>query len=472
MIFNSFEFLWLFPIIFVVYYLFTNKKIINKYWDKLGNYFLLIISYLLYIKYKPIYALILLGITAITYLLALYIEKKRFCNKKKNLVILGIVLTLIPLLVFKYYNFINNSLTDFFELFGIKIGLPGLNWIIPLGISFFSLQAIGYLYDVYKGRFNAEHNWCDYMLFISFFPQIASGPISKAKDLLPQIKKKRQFNYLQAVQGLKWLLWGMFMKVVVADSLGQGVDLVYNDYSGNNGGTCFITALSYTFQIYCDFAGYSFMAVGVGEILGFELINNFRRPFLSQSITEFWHRWHISLSLWLKDYVYIPLGGSRCSKLKNYWNILVTFVVSGLWHGANWTFIFWGLIQGIAQIIEKFFGVSKIQSKGIIKFSRIILTYLIFSFSLIFFRLPTLDDSFNVIVKIFTDFSTNVSFASYWCILIFVVSIKDIIDEYEIKSLKLLHSKYLLIRWFTYIVLVSWIAISGVYGGHFIYSGF
>lgn len=191
------------------------------------------------------------------------------------------------------------------------------------------------------------------MLFVSFFPQIMSGPISKAKDLLPQIKTCRKFDATMATQGLKWFVWGLFLKVMMADRLGMYVDKVLDNYIFNSGTSCLLAVVYYSFQIYGDFAGYSFMAMGVGKLMGFNLINNFQRPYLSTSITDFWRRWHISLSTWLKDYVYIPLGGSRCSKGRNYWNIFVTFLVSGIWHGANWTFIFWGILHGMFQVIEK-----------------------------------------------------------------------------------------------------------------------
>jgi alginate O-acetyltransferase complex protein AlgI len=326
--------------------------------------------------------------------------------------------------------------------------------------------------DVYLKRIKAEHNWWDYMLFVSFFPQIASGPISKAKDLLPQIKANRAFNYNQAVQGLKWLLWGMFIKVVVADSMGERVDIVYNDYINNGGVTCLITSFLYSFQIYCDFAGYSFMAVGVGELMGFELINNFRRPYFSMTVTEFWHRWHISLSTWLKDYIYIPLGGNRCSKIRNYWNIFITFLVSGIWHGANWTFIVWGMLHGIFQIIEKMLGLSKKKSFGVIKWIRIILAFIIVDFTWIFFRMPSLTDAIKFISHILSNFEYSFEGLPYRFLLILIVLIKDIADEYDIKKMRLMHSENVIVRWVTYLVLISFICISGVYGGQFIYSGF
>ncbi len=472
MIFNSFEFLWLFPIIFCVYYFVTYKTSRCGHWHKLSNIFLIAVSYGLYLKWKPVYALVLFGVTIVTYLTALKIERDKAYGQKKYLIVGGICLTVLPLLVFKYYNFINNTLENALGGVGISLGLPGHNWAMPLGISFFTLQAIGYLADVYLKRIKAEHNWWDYMLFVCFFPQIASGPISKAIDLLPQIKSEREFKEKQFVQGLKWLLWGMFLKVVVADRLALNVNDAYIHMLTNSGLMLFMASVFYAFEVYCDFAGYSFMALGVGEILGFELINNFRQPFFSQSITEFWRRWHISLSTWLKDYIYIPLGGSRCSKTKNYWNILVTFIVSGFWHGANWTFLVWGSLHGIFQVIEKHLGLNRKQSKNGIKLVRIVITFLLFSFSMIFFYMPTLHDAFYVIDKIFTDFSGSISSWTSCFVFSAIVIFKDLMDEYDVKPLRLLHSRYLLVRWSTYLFLMVSIMVLGVYGGQFIYSGF
>jgi alginate O-acetyltransferase complex protein AlgI len=472
MLFNSFEFLWIFPIIFCLYYFVISRQRFIQTYPQIGNLFLIIISYSLYIKWKPIFVLVLLWVTAVTYFSARKIEKDKAFGKSKYLIIAGVLLAILPLLIFKYYNFVTAQLEFVLGIFGFEPGLPGLNWAMPLGISFFTLQAVGYLVDVYLRRIKAEHNWWHYMLFVSFFPQIASGPISKAKDLLPQIKSGRKFNYSQAVQGLKWLLWGMFMKVVVADTLGQYIDIVFNDYQGNGGVSLVVASFFYAFQIYCDFAGYSFMAVGVGELLGFELINNFRRPYFSQTVTEFWHRWHISLSIWLKDYIYIPLGGNRCSRKRNYFNIFITFLISGIWHGANWTFIVWGMLHGLFQVVEKALGLNKVKSVGIKRFMRIVFTFVLVDFAWIFFRMPSLQDAIGVIEHIFTHPSTSFGGLAFSLFLTTIVLVKDVADEFDIKELRLLHSKYAVIRWFAYFFLLSFIAISGVYGGQFIYSGF
>lgn len=316
------------------------------------------------------------------------------------------------------------------------------------------------------------------MLFVSFFPQILSGPISKAKDLLPQIKADRAFDYDKAVQGLKWLLWGMFLKVVMADRLGLYVDTVFDNYNNNSGFSCLLASVFYTFQIYGDFAGYSLMAIGVGRLMGFDLVNNFNHPYLSRSITDFWRRWHISLSTWLKDYVYIPLGGSRCSKIRCYWNIFVTFLVSGIWHGANWTFIVWGIMHGVFQIIEKALGVQKCESKKLIVIiPRILVTFILVNFAWLVFRMPTIEDAWNCFVKMFTDFRTPylppLRDAIYSVCSILVVVFSDIWSEVTNKSGLMLYNKNMLVRWIAYITLIISIVLFGVLdSGQFIYVSF
>ncbi len=404
MIYNSFLFLVCFPLIFLLYYLIPSK------YQKGRNIFLLVVSYVLYINWKPVYALILLGITGITFFSSLQIERRR--EHAKRTMIIGVILGLLPLLFYKYFNFINEQVYELLSLFGLRYELKGLNWAVPVGISFFTFQAIGYVWDVYYKRINAERDFLTYALFISFFPSILSGPINKAALVIPQLKNLRPyFDYAKAVEGLKMILWGMFMKVVVADRMGLYVDTVLPNYMNYTGITCFAASIFYTIQIYGDFAGYSLMAIGIGKTLGFELTENFRRPYFAVSVTEFWRRWHISLSTWLKDYVYIPLGGSRCSKIRNYWNIFVTFLVSGIWHGANWTFIVWGIWHGLFQILEKMLGQQKCNYGWLGKSIKILVTFLLVNFAWIFFRMPTLGDACGVIARIF-DTSLPMTFFS------------------------------------------------------------
>ena len=431
MLFNSFNFWIIFPFIFLFFWIIPSKQQLTK------KIFLITISYLLYINWDAAYSLILLGITLITFYGAKVISNTPTIHKRHILIALFTTLAFLPLLIFKYYNFIITSVTQILTDIGFRFELPGLNWAIPIGISFFSFQAIGYLLDVYHNRIKAEHNIIDYTLFVSFFPQITSGPISKAEDLIPQLKNLKPFEYAKAASGLKFLLWGMFLKVVVADRLGIFVNAVYENYQFYSGIDCFIASVFYSIQIYGDFAGYSLMALGIAKCLGIDLINNFERPYLATSITSFWKRWHISLTQWLTRQIYIPLGGSRTSKIKTYRNILITFIVSGIWHGANWTFIIWGAFHGIIQIIEKALSIQKETHKNkLIAIIRIIITFLLVNFAWIIFRIPSIDETWDIITKIFTSFSgdilanTNNSDKLLMLTGILILLIKEITEEF------------------------------------------
>ena len=483
MTFNSFVFWLVFPVIFGVYWLIPAK--LNQ-WRKV---FLLVTSYVLYMNYKPAFALVLLGVTLVTYwggqILELRVESEDLKvdekKRRKRLAWCFALLGMLPLLVFKYYNFLNDSISAGLASVGLQFALPGLNWAIPVGISFFTFQAVGYMLDVYHGRVKAEKNLLDYLLFVSFFPQVMSGPISKADELLPQIKNPHKFEYEQGKQGLKYLLWGMFIKLVIADRLGLFVDTVYANYIHYSGSTCFIASIFYTIQIYCDFAGYSLMAIGIARTLGFNLINNFRRPYLAVSITDFWKRWHISLTRWLTQQVYIPLGGSRCSKVRTYWNIFVTFLVSGIWHGANWTFIVWGCMHGLFQIVEKALGWQKYEGTNwAVKVIRICATFLLVNFAWIFFRMPSIDGAWGVLYKIFTGFGVIDPSEFGGSVLLLLVTgflglvlltFKDLRDEFFPNKMMFLESKS--VRWSIYVVLFCIVLLFGdLDGSSFIYVSF
>ena len=372
-------------------------------------------------------------------------------------------------------NFLNNSLTDGLAAIGLQFSLPGLNWAVPVGISFFTFQAVGYMLDVYHGRIKAERNLIDYVLFVSFFPQIASGPISKADELLPQIKKERTFNYAQAVSGLKYLLWGMFLKVVLADRAGIYVDTVFGTYEKFSGAGCALASVLYSIQIYADFAGYSLMAVGIGKTLGFYLINNFKRPYFAVSVTDFWRRWHISLTRWLTQQIYIPLGGSRCSKARNYWNVFVTFMVSGIWHGANWTFIVWGILHGVCQIIEKMYGWNKKEFKGIGKLARIGLTFLIVTIAWTIFRSPSIGETFGYFARYLSTSGTLIAEGStlvYIIMALIPVVLYEVMSEFFPAIYSKLYSKQWL-RWCAYLAVFTMMMLIGVFdGSSFIYVSF
>ena len=391
-----------------------------------------------------------------------------------------VLLGLLPLLVFKYYNFLNDSLSAGLSAIGLKFAMPGLNWAVPVGISFFTFQAVGYMLDVYHGRIKAEKDLLDYVLFVSFFPQVTSGPISTAEDLMPQIKATHTFDYDKGRQGLKWLLWGMFIKLVVADRLGIFVDTVYGNYIYYNGTACFAASIFYTIQIYCDFAGYSLMTIGIARTLRFNLIDNFRRPYLAISITDFWKRWHISLTRWLTRQVYIPLGGSRCSKSRTYLNIIITFLVSGIWHGANWTFIFWGLIHGMLQVMEKALGWQKYEGRNMaVKTGRICVTFLLVNIAWVFFRMPSIGDAFAVIGKMLTDpgfFDIREGFGNAAGVMmafigLFILVFKEVREEFFVDRMRWLNAP--VVRWACYVVIFCLIISIGVLdSSQFIYVSF
>ena len=484
MLFNSLRFLLLFPLIFGIHWVIPSK------WNQIRKVFLILVSYLLYMNWKPAYAILLFGVTLITYwggqifdsgveaeALKVFGSKDIDVKRRKRLVWLFTFLALLPLLVFKYYNFLNVNLTRGLAAVGLDFALPGLNWAVPVGISFFSFQAVGYMLDVYHGRIKAEKNFVDYVLFVSFFPQIASGPISKADELLPQIKKERTFDYAQAVSGLKYLLWGMFLKVVLADRAGIYVDTVFEAYEKFSGLGCFVASVLYSFQIYADFAGYSLMAVGIAKVLGFNLIDNFKRPYFATSVTAFWKRWHISLTRWLTQQIYIPMGGSRCSKVRNYWNILVTFLVSGIWHGANWTYIVWGCLHGVFQIIERAFGWNKKESQGVGKILRILVTFTLVTLTWVVFRSPTIGDAFGVIGQFFSIngrlIADDAGSQLFYCfVAILLLVFYEILLEFRPYVYHRI-TRSVPVRWALYLFVFGMIVLVGVHdGSSFIYVSF
>ena len=479
MFFNSFNFWLIFPFIFVIYWVISVK------FNRVRNFFLLAASYLLYMNWNPSFAIVMLGVTVICYWGGLILDNQEDGKKKKILCWCFAILGLLPLLAFKYYNFFNENLTSFLELVGLHFALPGLNWAIPVGISFFTFQSVGYLLDVYKKRVPTEKKFEDFALFVSFFPQVTSGPISTAKELIPQIKTPHVFCYKQGRDGLKMLLWGMFLKLALADRIGIYVDTVYTNYVHYPGAICLLASIMYTLQIYCDFAGYSLMAIGIAKTLGFDLINNFERPCLAASVTEFWKRWHISLTRWLTTHVYINLGGNRCSKFRQYVNILITFLVSGFWHGANWTFIIWGVLHGFFQIVEKALVGDKLKSElknnqyrfTLARGGRIIFTFTLINFAWIFFRMPTLEGAIDIIGKIFTDFRTfslgpldPISLVGIGLALP-LLFVREIKDEFISNRIRVLNNS--LVKWIFYVIVASYTLAMGVLdAGQFIYVSF
>ena len=316
---------------------------------------------------------------------------------------------------FKYYNFFVDSWIDLFSSVGYEIkSVWTLNIILPVGISFYTFQTMSYTIDVYRKKLEPTKDFISFASFVSFFPQLVAGPIERASNLLPQILKKREFKYEQGVQGLRLILWGMFKKVVIADSLAPIVDNIFSNYQDFGGGMLWLGAIYFSFQIYCDFSGYSDIAIGTSKLFGFELMSNFKFPYFSRNIGEFWRRWHISLSTWFRDYLYIPLGGSKGGKWKSIRNIFIIFLVSGFWHGANWTFIFWGLFHSTLFLPSFISNTNRKYTTSIIaentilpspkEFFQVGTTFLLVLIGWVFFRSETISDSFNYLSQMFFDF--------------------------------------------------------------------
>ena len=400
MLFNSFQFLLFFPIVVILYYIVPAS--IKKYW-------LIICSYYFYMTWNLKYGLLLFGCTVITYYAALPLDRnfRKEDNKRSDGYVLAsaLIITFGMLCIYKYLGFISNNINILLGYLKITVLVPTVNIVMPVGISFFTFQATGYLIDVYNGKINAERNFFDYVLFISFFPQLLSGPIGRGEKLIPQIKKGTSFRYENIRDGVYMLIWGFFLKLVIADRAAILVNTVYSDFRNYAGSQLVLATVIYAFQIYCDFYGYSTMALGTAKILGFDLMENFDSPYLAKSVKEFWRRWHISLSTWFRDYLYIPLGGSRCCSLRLYLNLIVVFFASGLWHGSKWSFVAWGLLNGIYQVAGSI--LNPIKGKIItalnvnvdtfsFKFVRGIFTFTLIDISWIFFRAESLMDALRI----------------------------------------------------------------------------
>jgi alginate O-acetyltransferase complex protein AlgI len=341
MLFNSIEFAVFLPLVFCVYWLFLRKSL------RLQNIFLLLASYIFYGWWDPRFLILILLSTGVDFLIGIGLQKYNDQFTRKSLLITSIVVNIGILFLFKYYGFFVTNFVEAFRLFGTELSVRSLNIVLPVGISFYTFQTLSYSIDVYRRKLEPTTNFISFAAFVSFFPQLVAGPIERASNLLPQFYKNRVFNYDQCVDGLRQILWGLFKKVVIADNCAEYVNLVFQDYELYNGSSLAIGAFFFSIQIYCDFSGYSDIAIGTSKLFGFTLMRNFSYPYFSRDIAEFWRRWHISLSTWFRDYLYIPLGGSKGGLYKKIRNTFIIFLVSGFWHGANWTFIVWGGLNAL-----------------------------------------------------------------------------------------------------------------------------
>lgn len=361
---------------------------------------------------KPEYIFLILLSTAIDYLAALGIEGASSERSKKRFLMFSLFTNLGLLFSFKYFNFVNDSVREVFQYFGYSYAVGSLDLILPIGISFYTFQTMSYTIDVYRGAIKAERHFGIFALYVSYFPQLVAGPIERATHLLPQFRTKRSFNPELLRSGLLLMLWGFIKKVVIADRLAIYVDYVYQRPQDFGGLELILATYFFCFQVYCDFSGYSDIAIGAARTMGFDLMTNFNRPYFSKSIAEFWSRWHISLSTWFRDYLYFPLGGNRVRKLLWYRNIFVVFMVSGVWHGAAWTYVVWGALQGFYMVFSDLSKCwrDKIESalfgdSGIRKLYAVLVTFNLTAFSFIFFRSNSLNDAFYIVGNLFSSWS-------------------------------------------------------------------
>lgn len=392
MLFNSLQYAVFLPIVFALYWIMPHK---------LRWLVILLSSYYFYMSWNAKYLLLIVFITGISYAGALLVEREKNVGRKKMWVGGVIAVSLALLFVFKYFNFVSGLITTLLHMASIPASGVVLSLLLPVGISFYTFQAIGYTIDVYRGDIPAEHHIGKYAAFVAFFPQLVAGPIERTRNLLPQLKEERFFDYAQATYGLKLMAWGYFKKIVIADTLAVYVDKIYGDMHFFSGFARLAVIFFFSIQIYCDFSGYSDIARGTAKLFGVELMENFKSPYFSTSVREFWRRWHISLSTWFRDYVYIPLGGNRVSRLRNAVNVMITFLLSGLWHGASLTFVMWGGLHGGLQVVEKQVDAhkNKKEKKQKVPYGiKVIFNFIIISVLWVFFRAVNFKDAAYMLV--------------------------------------------------------------------------
>ena len=480
MVFNSYSFLIFFPIVVLVNFLIPKKT--QYLW-------LLVASYYFYMNWDARYVLLLLFSTTVTYLCGLVIERTTLPKTKKMALAVGFVLNIGVLFFFKYFDFAIETVNLLLSGTGLSVPNPDFNILLPVGISFYIFQALSYIMDVYRKEITAEKNFLKYALFVSFFPQLVAGPIERSKNLIRQVNETHRFDYEKMRDGLLIMSWGYFLKLVIADRVAIIVDTVYGSYTEYGGVYLIVASVLFAVQIYCDFAGYSTIAIGAAKILGFQLMENFNCPYFSRSIAEFWRRWHISLSSWFRDYLYIPLGGNRKGTVRKYVNIMIVFLVSGLWHGAAGTYVVWGFIHGLYQVIgaltrpvrDKLNVLFDMKPESIgHRLMSGLVTFALVDFAWIFFRAESLGAAVEIIksmvhignISILWNgalYELGVSARGFQIMLlsIAVLLVADFMKYKGIQVRKLILEQELWCRWICYIVIVMFIMIFGIWGGSY-----
>ncbi len=482
MLFNSIDFAFFLPIIFVLYWFVTNKN------RKLQNFLIVVSSFVFYGWWDWRFLILMVASASVDYIVGILLANQENINKRKILLLSSIIVNLGILAFFKYFNFFAENFVDAFSILGKRLNTVSLQIVLPVGISFYTFQALSYTIDVYRKKLEPTKSIIEYFAFISFFPQLVAGPIERATNLLPQFYKKRTFDYDLAVNGLKQILWGLFKKMVIADNCAEYANQIFNHSADYSGSTLVLGALFFTFQIYCDFSGYSDIAIGTARLFGFSIMRNFAFPYFSRDIAEFWRRWHISLSTWFRDYLYLPLGGSKGTTWFKIRNTLIIFVVSGFWHGANWTFIVWGVLNAIyflpLLLLHKNRTNLGIIAQGkylpnIKEFFQMGFTFGLIVFAWIFFRANNLEHAFAYISGIFSksilaipSFPGSENLLSLILLIILFLMIEWLGREQQFAISKLGLNWYKPLRWVVYYSLIFAIFYFGGKEQQFIYFQF
>lgn len=476
MLFNSFDFLLFYPIVTIVFFLLQHR--VRWFW-------LLAASCYFYMFFIPIYIIILAVTIIIDYYVGIWLEKAA-PEKRKRILVISIFINVGILAVFKYYNFFIGNWNVAASWSNIKFLLPYMSIALPVGLSFHTFQAMSYTIEVYRGNQKAEKHFGIYALYVMFYPQLVAGPIERPQNVLHQFHEKKIFSTSNLNKGLYLMLWGLLKKTVIADRLGIYTNVVFDNYTQHSGSSLALAAFFFAIQIYCDFSGYSDIAIGCAKTMGFDLMQNFNRPYFATSIIEFWRRWHISLSTWFRDYLYIPLGGNKKGEARWILNVFIVFLVSGFWHGANWTFIIWGALHGFLNMLNiafnKFGKNTSGNAKKLLtiitnKYITIPFTFFLVSIAWIFFRATSIEQAWYIIHKIFTDFDGKLfnktgGFAIYAIIGLTILFLKELKDEYKWRIHVLSSSNYY-IRLLGIIGLLLLISLTQVFNSsQFIYFQF
>ena len=483
MLFNSAGFLVFFPAVTLIYFLIPHRA--RYLW-------LLVCSYYFYMCWNAVYALLLLASTLITWTSGLAIAACQRQGgetgklKSQGVVAISFTLNLLILIIFKYAGFILENLNLLFGAIGVTFSLPRHSLLLPVGISFYIFQALSYTADVYRGDVQVERNPLKYAVFVAFFPQLVAGPIERSARLLRQFDQRHRFDYERMARGLMLMLWGYFQKMAIADRLAVLVSRVFDYYTACSALEVLVACVFFAFQIYCDFAGYTCIAIGAAQVMGFELMENFRQPYLGICVADFWRRWHISLTSWFRDYLYIPLGGNRKGRWTKYRNIMIVFLTSGLWHGANWTYVIWGGLNGLFQILGEWLRPARQRLKALLhiddcaassRIASMAVTFVLIDFTWIFFRANTLSDAVGILLKLLTGgylptlfngglYALGLSRLDLGLGIFFLMILLavDVLHERNVQIRSWLLGQALWFRWLVYIAAILTILVFGFYG--------